>query len=97
MITLVLENYHVMIVNGIKCITLGHNFEDHPKLKHPYYGTNKVIENLITNFPDEFNNGKISVKDVDMQYQKCFNVTQNVIYNKSNNSFIRQEAFLADM
>ena len=92
MITLVLENNHVMIVNGIKCITLGHNFE-HPKLKHPYYGTNKVIENLITNFPDEFYNGKISVKDVDMEYQKCFNVTQNVIYNKSNNSFIHQEAF----
>ena len=93
MITLVLENHHVMIVNGIKCITLGHNFSHHPKLKHPYYGTNKVIENLTTNFPDEFYNGKISVKDVDMEYQKCFNVTQNVIYNKSNNSFIHQEAF----
>lgn len=54
MITLVLENHHVMFINGLKCITLGHNFTNHSKLIHPYYGTNKVIENLNHYFPEEY-------------------------------------------
>lgn len=83
MITLVLENHHVMIVNGIKCITLGHNFEHHPKLSHPYYGTNKVIENLIANFPVEFNSGKISVKDFEIKYIRDDNNLTNMTYFKN--------------
>jgi uncharacterized protein YegL len=82
MITLVLENHHVMIINGLKCITLGHNFTNHTKLIHPYYGTNKVIENLMHYFPEDFANGKISVKDTHISYHNSptSNITQSVIY-----------------
>jgi uncharacterized protein YegL len=81
MITLVLENHHVMFINGLKCITLGHNFTNHSKLIHPYYGTNKVIENLMHYFPEDYANGKISVKDSQISYHTTTtNITQSVVY-----------------
>jgi len=81
MITLVLENHHVMFINGLKCITLGHNFTNHSKLIHPYYGTNKVIENLNYYFPEEYAHGKISVKDSHINYKMSGNITESVVYN----------------
>ena len=83
MITLVLENHHIMIINGLKCITLGHNFNHHNKLSHPYYGTAKVIENLMSNFPQDYANGRISVNDNSISPQLTSNITHNVIYNKA--------------
>jgi hypothetical protein len=82
MITLVLENHHVMFINGVKCITLGHNFTYHPKLSHPYYGTSKVIENLMSNFPEGYANGKIAVTDASIKPQVLSNITQHVDYVK---------------
>jgi Mg-chelatase subunit ChlD len=82
MITLVLENHHIMFINGVKCITLGHNFTYHPKLSHPYYGTSKVIENLMSNFPEGYANGKIAVTDASIKPQVLSNITQHVDYVK---------------
>lgn len=82
MITLVLENHHIMFINGVKCITLGHNFTHHPKLSHPYYGTSKVIENLMANFPQDYANGKIVVTDASIKPQVLSNITQHVDYVK---------------
>ena len=81
MITLVLENHHVMFINGLKCITLGHNFTNHSKLIHPYYGTNKVIENLMYYFPEDYAKGKISVKDSHISYHTTSTITESVVYN----------------
>jgi uncharacterized protein YegL len=83
MITLVLENHHIMFINGVKCITLGHNFTHHPKLIHPYYGTSKVIENLMANFPQDYANGRISISDASIKPQLVSNITQHVVYNKA--------------
>ena len=81
MITLVLENHHVMFINGVKCITLGHNFTNHSKLIHPYYGTNKVIENLNHYFPEDYAHGKITVKDTHINYKMSGNITESVVYH----------------
>jgi len=83
MITLVLENHHIMFINGVKCITLGHNFTHHPKLSHPYYGTAKVIENLMANFPQDYANGRIVVNDSSIKPQLVSNITHNVVYNNA--------------
>ena len=42
---LVLENGHIIDVDDILCVTLGHNLTD-DVVKHDYFGTNKVIEDL---------------------------------------------------
>jgi hypothetical protein len=81
MITLVLENHHVMFINGLKCITLGHNFTNHSKLIHPYYGTNKVIETLNHYFPEDYAHGKISVQDSHINYKMSNNITESVVYH----------------
>jgi len=88
MITLVLETHHVMFINGLKCITLGHNFTNHSKLIHPYYGTNKVIENLMYYFPEDYAHGKISVKSKHIGYHttstststSTSTITHSVVY-----------------
>ena len=35
-----------VIIDNIACITLGHNILDHPVLKHAYYGTRRVLDDL---------------------------------------------------
>lgn len=47
---IVLEDGYYVCINDIKCVTMGHNLTNFDSsnmiLKHPYYGTNKVIEDL---------------------------------------------------
>ena len=45
MATLVLEDNHIVVVNDIPCITLGHNYT-YDVLNHSFYGTYAVIEFL---------------------------------------------------
>ena len=42
----VLSDGHVMEINGIECVTLGHNFKDNEVIAHPYFGSNKIVEDL---------------------------------------------------
>ena len=42
---LVLENYHIVEVNSVKCITLGHNYK-FDILEHPYFGSKNIINDL---------------------------------------------------
>jgi hypothetical protein len=43
---LVLETGHTVQLNGYKVVTLGHGFEDNDVIKHPYFGTQEVINDL---------------------------------------------------
>ena len=58
---LVLKNKHEVVLNGVKAITLGHNRKE-GILKHPYFGTNKVIDALKKY--DTFNSGFISTSNL---------------------------------
>jgi len=41
----VLKDEHVMIINGVSCVTLGHNIKEET-VSHPYFGSQKIIEDL---------------------------------------------------
>jgi len=41
----VLDRCHVALVNGIECVTWGHNLKEEV-VAHEYYGTEKVLEDL---------------------------------------------------
>ena len=58
---LVLKNKHEVVLNGVKAITLGHNRND-GILKHPYFGTKKVIDALMKY--NTYNSGFISTSNL---------------------------------
>ena len=58
---LVLKNKHEVILNGVKAITLGHKRTE-GILKHPYFGTNKVIKALMKY--DSYKSGFISTSNL---------------------------------
>lgn len=76
-ITLVLNNYHIAIINGTPCIMMGHDFKTNV-LAHPYYGSNLAIDDLKTH--PSWQSGHITVNDIDIQYIKTNNITSNVVY-----------------
>lgn len=41
----VLDRSHIVVVDGVECVTWGHGIEDEV-VKHPYYGTDEVISDL---------------------------------------------------
>jgi len=43
----ILEKNHMMIINDIECVTLGHHFEEEV-VKHPYFGSDTIINDLKT-------------------------------------------------
>jgi len=42
---IVLDHHHIISVNGIDCITLGHGYKE-GVLYHPYFGTDRIINEL---------------------------------------------------
>tara|TARA_B110000208_G_C11790514_1_gene437316 strand:+ start:1415 stop:3295 length:1881 start_codon:yes stop_codon:yes gene_type:complete len=42
----ILDIGHYVMIEGYKCITLGHCIQNHPILSHDFLGTKKVIENV---------------------------------------------------
>ena len=43
--SLVLDTNHIVIINGIRCICLGHDYTN-GILRHDYFGSSKVIDDL---------------------------------------------------
>ena len=42
----VLDSVHILTINNIQCVTLGHEIKEDPIASHPFYGTRAVIEGL---------------------------------------------------
>jgi hypothetical protein len=42
----ILKQGHIININGINCVTLGHNFIDTECIVHDYFGTSKIINDI---------------------------------------------------
>jgi len=42
---LVLTKNHIIVVNNIECVTLGHGFQE-PVVSHPYFGSEAILQDL---------------------------------------------------
>ena len=81
-ITLVLDNHHVGFINGYQCIMLGHGFTN-GILEHPYYGTERVIDDLKENYGWE--TGRVVVNDIDVKFIKEENKIVKMVYDYTRN------------
>lgn len=94
---LVVEDQHVVIINGVACATLGHGYDENEIIYHPYFGTQLVIkdlekmrgwkEGLITidcmlTTRDE-KTGLID-RIIQADYEKVFSTNQQIVINLNN-------------
>ncbi len=42
----ILDDGHVMLINGVECISMGHGFTDNDVVKHEFFGTQRIVEDL---------------------------------------------------
>ena len=57
-----LDQGHTVLVNNIECVTLGHGFKD-DVVRHSYYGTQRVIEDLRRLDFEQNNSGIIEITE----------------------------------
>lgn len=90
MITFVLEKDHIVFINDVPCITLGHNYENNEVLKHPYFGSNNVIKDLQASNYWSF--GHINLYDNEITFTK----TENYV-TKMHIPIIKEPPTLVDV
>ena len=66
----VLDSKHIITINDTQCCTLGHGFIDNSVISHPYFGTNKIIEEFSK--IDGWDNGDITINDIDFLHNGDF-------------------------
>jgi hypothetical protein len=57
-----LDQGHTVLVNDVECVTLGHGFHD-DIVRHSYYGTQRVIEDLRRLDNEQNNSGIIEITE----------------------------------
>lgn len=58
---MVLDSGHIIEADNVYTCTFGHEFTSNNVIKHPFFGTSKVIESLQKISIDDWNNGSITV------------------------------------
>lgn len=56
----ILDRDHVMLIEGVECVALGHGFTDNSVIKHPFFGTNAIVDDLQTQFAAGWTDGLIT-------------------------------------
>jgi len=74
----ILDNHHVMNVNNIPCVTLAHQVFDHAILSHEFFGTDKIIQNLKSVFPSQYDHGQIIFNDNRFKRNICNGLVDHI-------------------
>jgi hypothetical protein len=74
--TFALETDHVMIINDIQCVCLGHNFKG-PVVGHEYFGSSKVITDL-SKMPGWKENGVVELFNIDFKRNRQTNRIEKI-------------------
>ena len=61
----ILDRGHILNVNAYDCITLGHGYTGDPVLKHPYFGSKRVVEDM-KKLPG-FDEGHVVIVDAQLE------------------------------
>ena len=75
--SLVLDTNHIVIINGIRCICLGHDYTN-GILGHDYFGSSKVIEDL--SIMPGWNQGKIVITAGSTQRDLDTGLVNKILY-----------------
>ena len=59
MYTFVIEKCHILLINSVPCVCLGHNIHG-PVIGHDYFGTNRIVQDLAR-FPSWDKTGVVEV------------------------------------
>lgn len=44
----VLDRNHILLVDGRQCVTLGHDLDDCSMIRHRFFGSQMIVDNLRT-------------------------------------------------
>jgi len=86
----VIESDHLMTVNGVECVTLGHGFQE-DVVRHEYYGTSAIIDDLKR--MEGWENGLVMLGSGDMKRDEKSGMVVGMIKGaasqvESNNSVV---------
>ena len=80
----VLDIGHIVLINGIECVTLGHSFNDNSVIKHSYFGSQRIIEDL-KQFKNSWDNGLIQLESGAMVRNHATGLIDSIDINKVKN------------
>jgi len=87
----VLNQGHIMIIEGEQCVTLGHGFNQSSVISHPYFGTQRIIEDLQK--MNGWENGLIELNPANFKDGNCMKRDKNglVCGFAINNAIYRED------
>lgn len=91
----VLDNHHIITIDDIDAVTLGHCFVNDPVLSHSFFGTNKVIDYLKKN--EGWNQGLVVLENLEAIYENGKVVGYKTSADKTNADKTKTLSFRDDL
>ena len=87
--TFAVESNHIILVNSVPCVCLGHNFKG-PIIEHNFFGTNQILQDL-EKFPSWKKIGVVELTRYNFYRNPVTDMIDGIIPNPTPNQMISQE------